>query len=180
MGNVSYSAHISNGKSAITSKSKLLGVAKHNLRKYKSPEYSSDNILLLRGTEDLYQDVKNVYHQEFDEVIKEYNEKQKRADRKIDDYFSKILHDKKTHHQQELIVAVGCKDENTEEIFEMKKNILDEYMKGFQERNPNLKVYNAVMHLDEANPHLHINFVPVYESKRGLSKKIYCLINLHF
>ena len=64
MGNVSYSAHISNGKSAITSKSKLLGVAKHNLRKYKSPEYSSDNILLLRGTEDLYQDVKNVYHQE--------------------------------------------------------------------------------------------------------------------
>ena len=50
MGNVSYSAHISNGKSAITSKSKLLGVAKHNLRKYKSPEYSSDNILLLRGT----------------------------------------------------------------------------------------------------------------------------------
>lgn len=54
MGNVSYSAHISNGRSAITSKSKLLGVAKHNLRKYKSPEYSSDNILLLRGTEDLY------------------------------------------------------------------------------------------------------------------------------
>ena len=69
MGNVSYSAHISNGKSAITSKSKLLGVAKHNLRKYKSPEYSSNNILLLRGTEDLYQDVKNVYHQEFDEVV---------------------------------------------------------------------------------------------------------------
>lgn len=82
------------------------------------------------------------------------------------------MHDKKTHHQQELIVAVGCKDENTEEIFEMKKNILDEYMKGFQERNPNLKVYNAVMHLDEANPHLHINFVPVYESKRGLSKRV--------
>ena len=76
MGNVSYSAHISNGKSAITSKSKLLGVAKHNLRKYKSPKYSSDNILLLRGTEDLYQDVKNVYHQEFDEAVQQYNQKQ--------------------------------------------------------------------------------------------------------
>ena len=87
MGNVSYSAHISNGKSAITSKSKLLGVAKHNLRKYKSPEYSSDNILLLRGTEDLYQDVKNVYHQEFDEVVQQYNQKHKRADRRIEDYF---------------------------------------------------------------------------------------------
>ena len=78
MGNVSYSAHISSGKSAITSKSKLLGVAKHNLRKYKSSEYSSDNILLLRGTEDLYQDVKNVYHQEFDKAVQQYNQKQKR------------------------------------------------------------------------------------------------------
>lgn len=81
---------ISNGKSAITSKSKLLGVAKHNLRKYKSPEYSSDNILLLRGTEDLYQDVKNVYHQEFDEAVQQYNQKQKRADRRIEDYFEHV------------------------------------------------------------------------------------------
>ena len=117
-------------------------------------------------------DIREMYHEIFDQAVADYNAKQKRSDRKIDDYFSKILHDKKTHHQQELIVAVGCKDENTEEIFEMKKEILDDYMKGFQERNPNLKVYNAVMHLDEANPHLHINFVPVYESKRGLSKRV--------
>lgn len=71
MGNTSYTAHISNKKSAITSKSKLLGVAKHNLRKYKPDDYSKDNIIVLRGTDDLLQDVKNVYHQEFDEVIKE-------------------------------------------------------------------------------------------------------------
>lgn len=90
MGNTSYTAHISNKKSTITSKSKLLGVAKHNLRKYKSDDYSKDNIMVLRGTDDLLQDVKNVYHQEFDEVIKEYNEKQKRADRKIDDYFEHV------------------------------------------------------------------------------------------
>lgn len=57
MGNVSYSAHISNGKSAITSKSKLQGVANHNLRKYKSSDYSSENIMLLVGTENLYQDI---------------------------------------------------------------------------------------------------------------------------
>ena len=69
MGNTSYTAHISNKKSTITSKSKLLGVAKHNLRKYKSDDYSKDNIMVLRGTDDLLQDVKNVYHQEFDEVI---------------------------------------------------------------------------------------------------------------
>ena len=68
----------------------MLGVAKHNLRKYKSPEYSSDNVLLLRGTEDLYQDVKNVYHQEFDEAVQQYNQKQKRADRRIEDYFEHV------------------------------------------------------------------------------------------
>ena len=73
MGSVSYSAHISNGKSAITSKSKLQGVAKHNLRKYKSDGYSSENIILLEGTENLYQDVRNIYQQEFDEAVREYN-----------------------------------------------------------------------------------------------------------
>ena len=90
MGNTSYTAHISNKKSAITSKSKLLGVAKHNLRKYKSDDYSKDNIIVLRGTDDLLQDVRNVYHQEFDEAVKKYNDKQKRADRKIEDYFKKV------------------------------------------------------------------------------------------
>ncbi|NCC45185.1 MAG: mobilization protein, partial [Clostridia bacterium] len=90
MGSVSYSAHISNGKSAITSKSKLAGVAKHNLRKYKSSDYSSDNIYLLLGTADLYQDVKNVYHREFDEAVEEYNKKQKRPERRIKDYFEHV------------------------------------------------------------------------------------------
>ena len=90
MGKVSYTAHISNKKSGITSKSKLQGVAKHNLRKYKSEEYSKDNIEIIFGTDDLYQDVRNVYYQEFDEVVKEYNAKQKRADRKIDDYFEHV------------------------------------------------------------------------------------------
>lgn len=102
--------------------------------------------------------------------MSDYNAKQKRSVQKIDDYYSKILLDKKNHHQQELIVAVGCKDENIEEIFEMRKEVLDDYMKGFQDRNSNLKVYNVVMHLDEVNPHLHINFVLVFESKRGLIK----------
>ena len=90
MGNVSYSAHISNGKSAITSKKALAGVAKHNLRKYKSADYSSDNIRLIYGTTDLFQDVKRVYHREFDDVVKEYNSRQKREDRKIKDYFEHV------------------------------------------------------------------------------------------
>ena len=90
MGNVSYSAHISNGKSAITSKKALAGVAKHNLRKYKSADYSSDNVRLIYGTTDLFQDVKRVYHREFDDAVMEYNSRQKREDRKIKDYFEHV------------------------------------------------------------------------------------------
>lgn len=116
-------------------------------------------------------DIQELYHEIFDEAVADYNAKQKRSDRKIDDYYKKILHDKKTEHQRELIVAIGKADD--EDIcFEFKRDVLDWYMKDFQQRNPNLKVYNAVMHLDEANPHLHINYVPVYEASRGLAKRV--------
>ena len=73
MEGISFTAHVSNKKSAITSKSKLAGVAKHNLRKYKSEEYSADNIFLIIQ-DNLVQDVKAVYHQEFDEALKVYTE----------------------------------------------------------------------------------------------------------
>ena len=75
MGNISYTAHVSNKKSAITSKSKLAGVAKHNLRKYKSSDYSKDNIFIVYGTSNLIDDVKTVYHKEFDQALEEYNKK---------------------------------------------------------------------------------------------------------
>ena len=90
MEGISFTAHVSNKKSAITSKSKLAGVAKHNLRKYKSEEYSTDNIFLIYGTDNLIQNVKAVYHQEFDETLKVYNENKTRADRKIENYFEHV------------------------------------------------------------------------------------------
>lgn len=90
MGDASYTAHVSNKKSAITSKAKLKSVANHNLRKYRSSDYSRDNILLLHGITNLYKDVQDVYHREFDEALRIYNEKQKRSDRKIDDYFDHV------------------------------------------------------------------------------------------
>ena len=77
-------------KSAITSKSKLAAVAKHNLRKYKSSDYSKDNICIIYGTSNLIDDVKTVYHKEFDEALEEYNKKQIRPDRKIEDYFETL------------------------------------------------------------------------------------------
>ena len=121
----------------------------------------------------IQKDIREIYKSEFDEVVKEYNFKQKRNDRKIDDYYKKIFNDKKTEHQRELIVAIGSKDENiSNKIIDKKADILDEYMKNFQERNPNLKVYNAVMHLDESNPHLHINYIPVAHYNKGLKKRV--------
>ena len=174
MGNTSYTAHISNKKSAITSKSKLLGVAKHNLRKYKSDDYSKDNIIVLRGTDDLLQDVKNVYHQEFDEAVKEYNDKQKRADRKIEDYFEHVA-----GLEQDMAVEIifQCGDK---EFWQAHDDVKDKmyYVYSFligklEELLPEFKIANAVIHFDEASPHVHVVGVPVWEgAKRGLKKKV--------
>lgn len=95
MGEISFSNHISNKKSAINSKTKLAGVAKHNLRKYHSQDYSRDNITLLYGTANLMQDVKNVYRKEFDAALHEYNAKQTRPERRIGDYFEHVSENKK-------------------------------------------------------------------------------------
>lgn len=174
MGSVSYSAHISNGKSAITSKSKLLGVAKHNLRKYKSPEYSSDNILLLRGTENLYQDVKNVYHQEFDEAVQEYNQKQKRADRRIEDYFEHVAN-LDQDMAVEIIFQCGDKkfwEEHTDKREKM-YNVYSYLLLMLEKLLPDFKIANAVIHFDEASPHMHVVGVPIWEgAKKGLTKKV--------
>ena len=174
MDSVSYSAHISNGKSAITSKNSLLGVAKHNLRKYKMPDYSSDNIWILRGIEDLYQDVKNIYHQEFDEVVQEYNQKQKRADRRIEDYFEHVA---KLDQDMAVEIIFQCGDKKFgEEHTDKKEEMYHVYaylVRKLEEFLPNFKVANAVIHFDEASPHMHVVGVPVWEgAKKGLAKKV--------
>ena len=80
MAGLSYSAHLSQKNSAINSKAKLSGVAKHNLRKYRSLEYDKENIVILWGTDKLVQDVKKVYKEQFDEAVREYNKKQTREE----------------------------------------------------------------------------------------------------
>ena len=176
MGNVSYSAHISNGKSAITSKKALAGVAKHNMRKYKSVDYSSENIRLIYGTTDLFQDVKRVYHREFDDVVNEYNSRQKREDRKIKDYFEHVA-GLNQDMAVEIIFQCGDKKyweeqkhwENKDYMFEVFDYILD----CLQKLLPEFKIANAVIHFDEASPHMHVVGVTVWEeAKRGLSKKV--------
>ena len=174
MGNVSYSAHISNGKSAITSKKALAGVAKHNLRKYKSADYSSDNIRLIYGTTDLFQDVKRVYHREFDDVVKEYNSRQKREDRKIKDYFEHVAG---LNQDMAVEIIFQCGDKKYwEEHWKNKdymSEVFDYIFDCLQKLLPEFKIANAVIHFDEASPHMHVVGVPVWEgAKRGLSKKV--------
>ena len=174
MGNISYTAHVSNKKSAITSKSKLATVAKHNLRRYKSSDYSKDNICIIYGTSNLIDDVKTVYHKEFDEALKEYNKKQTRPDRKIEDYFEHVA-GKEQDMAVEIIIQIGDR-EFWRQFDDMKSYmklsyqiILDELRK----RLPQFVVANAVVHLDEDSPHMHIVGVPVADGyKKGLSKQV--------
>ncbi|MCU5270686.1 plasmid recombination protein [Bacillus cereus] len=116
-------------------------------------------------------DIRSVYKDVFQEAVDKYNEKQKRNDRKIDDYYDKIHKDDKTHEQRELVVAIG-EGKDDPKYREAKKKALKRYAEAFQGRNPNLAVYNMVLHDDEANPHLHINYVPNFESSRGLTRRV--------
>ncbi|KAB2370945.1 plasmid recombination protein [Bacillus sp. RM2(2019)] len=116
-------------------------------------------------------DIRSVYKDVFQEAVDKYNEKQKRNDRKIKDYYDKIKKDTKTHEQRELVVAIG-EGKDDPKYREAKKEALKQYAEAFQGRNPNLAVYNMVLHDDEANPHLHINYVPNFESSRGLTRRV--------
>lgn len=174
MEGISFTAHVSNKKSAITSKSKLAGVAKHNLRKYKSEEYSADNIFLIYGTDNLVQDVKAVYHQEFDEALKVYNENQTRADRKIEDYFEHVAN-KEQDMAVEIIIQIGDRaywQQHYENKCYMKK-IYSMMLAELQYLLPEFVVANAVVHMDEDSPHMHVVGVPVATGyKKGLSKQV--------
>ena len=137
----------------------------------------NSHINFSRSDENKYlvqKDLKELYQEEFGEALEKYNAKQKRNDRKIDDYYKHIQSGKKTALQQEMIIQVGdLNDFSSKEDYEKANEILLDWFKDFETRNPNLKVYNAVIHNDEASPHMHLNFVPVASGyKRGLEKQV--------
>ena len=174
MAGMSFSAHISNKKSGITSKTKLEGVAKHNLRKYKSGDYSADHIVILQGTKNLVRDVKAVYHQEFDAALKDYNERQKRPERKIADYFDHVAN-KEQDMAVEIIIQLGDREYWKEHSLDRSfmKYIYEDMLTELKDLFPNFIVANAVVHLDEDSPHMHVVGVPVaYGYTRGLSKQV--------
>lgn len=113
-------------------------------------------------------DIRDVYHEVFDDAIKAYNAKQKRSDRRIKDYYDKIRDSKDKHVCYEMIV--GVYDDSTSP--EIKKQMLKEFVDTWQERNPNLIICGAYYHHDEESkdPHVHIDYIPVaHNCKRGLS-----------
>ena len=145
---------------------------------HNNRDFFTDNVDKSRTANNITfikRDLRELYHELFDEALAEYNARQNRPDRQIPDYYEHIRKSKKEKLFQEIIVMFG-NSENCgvgSENWETAVNLLDEYMREFEKRNPNLKVFNAVMHLDEATPHLHINFIPVcYGQKQGLSTRV--------
>ena len=129
------------------------GSVNHNSRKFKAANVDPERTHL--NIEYCNEPIKQVYHKLFDEALERYNAKQTRSDRRIDDYYEKIRTGKQEKPFHELIIQIGNRDDTSSgtEIGEQAKAALDEYFQGFRERNPNLYVFSAHLHMDEATPH---------------------------
>lgn len=154
------------------------GSQMHNRREYeKYGKPTPDNIDVSKSHENITlvdRDIKEAYREIFGEALDKYNAKQKRADRKIEDYCDHI---KKSKNGDKLfyedVVQWGSKDDfQNPQTRERAKEALVKYVEGFEERNPNLKLIGAYIHMDEASPHLHLDYVPVAHGySRGLSTR---------
>ena len=149
------------------------GCLNHNERKFHAKNTDPERTYLNQTY--CNERIQNVYHELFDDAVKRYNAKQKRSDRCISDYYRKIRTGKQEKPFHEVIIQIGNKD-NTGVLTENGKvavSALNEYMEDFKKRNPYLRVFSAHLHMDEATPHLHIDFVPFTTgSKRGLDSRV--------
>ena len=170
---VSYSFHISNKSNAITGTNKLGQASKHNLRGYESKDYDRSLISIMRGSDNILNDVKGVYDREFSEALCEYNKKV-RADRRIDDYLEHVSNSR-SDCAVEVIIQVGDKEFWKDKEMPDKKvmaYIFEDQIRSLEKLCPEFKVASAVAHYDEKSPHLHIIGVPVAEGyQKGMSKQ---------
>ena len=149
------------------------GVVAHNRRTYFAENVDPTRTHL--NIEYRYTPIEQAYHELFDEALAEFNAKQKRKDRCIENYYEKIRDGKQEKTFYEVIFQVGNREDMSAEgeNAELAKTILDKFYRSFLERNPQLHVYSAHLHMDEATPHLHIDFIPFTTgSKRGLSTRV--------
>lgn len=169
--NASGTTSLSNN--AIQNARQLSRVDMHNYRKYDDKPHL---IEIVRGTTSLYSDVQKLYKDAFEEARLEYNSKQTRDDRKIDDYFKKISDNSKNDLACEIIIELGDKkywDTKDEKFKHKMSNVYKEQVKDLETLIPNFKVASAIIHYDETSPHMHIVGVPIkYKSKNGMSKQV--------
>lgn len=149
------------------------GSLNHNSREFYAsnvdPNRSHLNIEFCR------EDIRTVYHELFDDAQERFNAKQTRSDRCIENYYEKICSSKQEKPFHEIVLQIGNKDDTgvNMELAETAKQCLTEYVKGFQARNPTLRVFWSHLHMDEATPHVHIDFVPyITGSKRGMDTRV--------
>ena len=149
------------------------GSVSHNTRTFSAKNVDKERSKY--NMEFCHLNIKKVYHELFDDALERYNAKQKRSDRKIDDYYEKIRQSKQEKLFHEVILQIGNKDDTNakSEEGQLAKEILIEFMEDFQKRNPNLYVFSAHLHMDEETPHVHIDFVPfIRNSNRGLDTRV--------
>ena len=168
-GNVSGTTSLSNN--AIQNANDLSRVNKHNLRDYDNQR---DLITTIYGTNDIVEDVKQVYLDEFEQARIEYNSKI-RADRQVKDYFQKVCNSQ-NDIACEIIIELGDMDFWQDKDEEYRFKMIDVYNEQIQDLYkilPSFKVANATIHFDETSPHMHVIGVPVIENcKRGIKKLV--------
>lgn len=163
----------SKSNNAIQNAGGLAKVDNHNYRKYDNKQ---EDILIIRGTSSLVDDVKKLYIEEFEEAKEEYNSKQTRENRKIKDYFTHVSNNSKNDLACEIIIELGNKKYwDTKDLKFKKKmtNVFKEQVIDLETILPNFKVASAIIHYDETSPHLHIVGVPIkVGGKNGMSKQV--------
>ena len=168
-GNVSGTTSLSNN--AIQNANDLSKVNKHNLRDYDN---NRELITTIYGTNDIVEDVKQVYLDEFEQARIEYNAKT-RADRQVKDYFQKVC-ESQNDIACEIIIELGDMDFWQDKDNEYRYKMTDVYNEQIQDLNkilPSFKIANATIHFDETSPHMHVIGVPVIENcKRGMKKQV--------
>ena len=156
----------------IQNATQLSKVNKHNLRDYD--DYKEE-ICVIYGSGNLYQDVQDLYFREFEQARIEYNEKQTREDRKIKDYFKHISQDKQKDLACEFIIELGDMDFWNNKNDYYKRGMIQVYTEQVEDLMrivPEFKVANAVIHFDETSPHMHIVGVPIKDDyTRGMRKQ---------
>ena len=166
------SGETSFSNNGIQNAKQLSKVNKHNLRDYDNYK---EEICVIYGSDNLYQDVQDLYFREFEQSRIEYNEKQTREDRKIKDYFKHISQDKQKDLACEFIIELGDMDFWNDKNDYYKKGMVQVYKEQVQDLIrivPEFKVANAAIHFDETSPHMHIVGVPIKDDyKRGMRKQ---------